>query len=52
MGGIRGKSKKLIEKVLTSISLLLISRSLGVQTVKTFEKRCSGCGNELQVFRE
>jgi endogenous inhibitor of DNA gyrase (YacG/DUF329 family) len=29
-----------------------VGRILGVPTVKTFEKRCSECGKEFQVFRK
>jgi ssDNA-binding Zn-finger/Zn-ribbon topoisomerase 1 len=29
-----------------------VGRILGVPTVKIFEKRCSECGKELQVFRK
>jgi predicted nucleic-acid-binding Zn-ribbon protein len=29
-----------------------LGRILGVQTVKIWEKRCSECGREFQVFRK
>jgi len=29
-----------------------LGRILGVPTVKIYEKRCSECGNEFQVFRK
>ncbi|MGO9738577.1 MAG: hypothetical protein ACLPVO_14270 [Desulfomonilaceae bacterium] len=29
-----------------------VGRILGVPTVKIYEKRCSECGNEFQVFRK
>jgi rRNA maturation endonuclease Nob1 len=32
--------------------LAWVGRILGVPTVKIWEKRCMGCGNEFQVFRK
>lgn len=29
-----------------------VGRILGVPTVKIYEKRCSECGNEFQIFRK
>jgi len=29
-----------------------VGRILGVPTVKIFEKRCSECGKEFQIFRK
>jgi predicted nucleic-acid-binding Zn-ribbon protein len=29
-----------------------LGKLLGVQTVKIYEKRCSECGKEFQVFRK
>jgi predicted nucleic-acid-binding Zn-ribbon protein len=44
------------ENVKSKLSLTTIvawlGRILGVPTVKIFEKRCSECGHEFQVFRK
>ncbi len=45
-------SENIKSKLSFSNFVAWLAKLLGVQTVKIFDKRCSECGHEFQVFRK
>jgi predicted nucleic-acid-binding Zn-ribbon protein len=59
IGNIPGKvkcpkcgSENVQSKLSVTTIVAWLGRILGVPTVKIYEKRCSECGHEFQVFRK